>query len=481
MSFKRSKRKLFLVIFLVICLGLVVFGVSQRKIFKEKAATGQTQIYDRVYVVNYYGGHDPSSSFDYSGLANNIINDLNNASRFHGYNNPGSLPAVNFQIVKTTTLLRTASQLGSGCDQYLSKVQSGQWTTNDWQTTNCWGSGTANYNTMLLENNVCDLINSNQIDEVWFFGFGNAGFWEANMTGNGAFSTNGPIVDGTNCNRPVHIMGFNYELPADYALHSFGHRFEGSMRNYLPGDFAQFTIYSSGGNSSCGNVHFPPNGRQDYDYDNQTTNSNSDCMNWNVNHTGGRTSLNCTEWGCNQLGYMMWWMQNIPSSWWNYVISLNNNIGLKIKLQGITSTGSPKSINMVFRSINSGIFNYGSVALNSDGSGAYSGIVKNLPTGSYDVYIKESSHLQKKFGQFFISSNDNNLDLSSQSLLGGDFNNDNKIDIGDLAKFLSIYTQLSTPVNSNNQIYDVNSDGQIDISDIAFVLSNYTQLEVLGD
>ncbi len=271
--------------------------------------TQESILLEKVFVVTYYGGHNPNSSFDYNNLANIVTSDLNNITK----------TKANFQIVKNVTWQRPATQNGTNCDQYLSKVQSGNWTTNDWQTTNCWGSGTANYNTMLTENNICDLINSNQIDEVWFFGFGNGGFWEANMTGNGAFWTNGPIVNSTNCSKPTHIMGFNYELTPDYALHSFGHRIEGVMRNFLPNDFSQFNIFAPNGNSSCGTVHFPPNGTKDYDYANSTF-TNSDCEDWNISHTGKRTSINCNTWGCNQLGYMTWWLEHIPLNWWSYIL-----------------------------------------------------------------------------------------------------------------------------------------------------------------
>src|SRR5258708_623214 len=261
---------------------------------------------ERVFVVTYYSGQNPNNSYDYNSLATNIANDLNIATKFHGYLNPSTISNINFQIVKRTLQPKTAPQLGNNCDQYLSKVQSGQWQTSDWKSTNCWGSGTADYNQMLLENSVCDLVNSNQIDEVWFMGFGNAGFWEANMTGNGAFWTNGPVVTNTNCGKPTHIMGFNYELSPDYALHSMGHRIEGISRNFFPSDSREFMIYAPNGNSSCGNVHFPPNGNADYDYGDEAQ-TNSDCENWNYNHTGTRQNINCPTWGCNQLGYMTWW------------------------------------------------------------------------------------------------------------------------------------------------------------------------------
>lgn len=331
---------------------------------------------------------------------------------------------------------------------------------------------------MLAENDVCDLINSNQIDEVWFMGFGNAGFWEANMTGTGAFWTNGPIVTGTGCNRPTHIMGFNYELPSDFALHSFGHRIEGTMRNFLPNDFAQFTLYGQNGNSSCGNVHFPPNGNVDYDY-NDTAFTNSDCMNWNVNHTGARSSINCTTWGCNQLGYMTWWMQHIPTDWWKYIVS-PSDVNFKIKLQSLNVTGPNDTLTILLRKNNSVIYMQNAGAV-SDSNGIYSVGITNIIPDTYDIYIKDGTHLEKKYANVSLVTGLNSEDWTRSPLLAGDFDNNNKINITDIGKILSRYTSLEVPVNSNNQIYDVNADGNINIKDITIALSNYTALEVPGD
>jgi len=303
------------------------------KTVDSSSSSKSITINQNVLAVTYYSGHAPGNTFNYDNLITTIANNLNNASKYKGYINSNLYSNVNFNIVKRVVHNNTAKQQGVNCDQYIARVQSGQWSQSDWGSTNCWGSGTANYQQMLDENNVCNMINSGQIDEVWFFGFGNGGFWEANMTGKGAFWTNGPLVNSTvPCNKATHVMGFNYELTSDYALHSFGHRIEGVMDKYDPSDFNQFTIYNSAGNSSCGKVHFPPNGKKDYDYSDKDY-ITSDCISWNPAHTGVKTRINCSEWGCDQLGFMMWWMQNIPGdssglvsinggtipNWWYYI------------------------------------------------------------------------------------------------------------------------------------------------------------------
>lgn len=268
-------------------------------------------IVQRVQNIVYYKGHNPSKTFNHSALTEQLRQKLIEASTFKKYKDSTSRANVSFQIVKTTVLEQTAPQKGNNCDQYLPEIIAGTWTTSDWQSTNCWGSGTADYNKMLADNSVCEYLNTNVIDEVWIWGFGNGGFWEANMAGTGAYWTNGPVINGTSCQKAIHVMGFNYELPYEYALHSIGHRIEGTMRNFLSSEFNSFSVYQANGNSSCGSVHFPSNGKADYDYGNSTYTS-SDCSDWSVNHTGARESINCTKWGCSQAGYMMWWLQNIP-------------------------------------------------------------------------------------------------------------------------------------------------------------------------
>jgi hypothetical protein len=161
----------------------------------------------------------------------------------------------------------------------------------------------------------------------------------------------------------------------------------------------------------------------------------------------------------------------------NYTLLDNMTLNLKLKLQGLTRTGPNTNITAHFG-------NYGfSTNIYSDTNGIYSYTADTslwLPA-TYDAYIKEPTHLQKKFSNIILAYGNNNLDFTASPLLAGDFNNDNNINILDLGKWLSVYTQLSVPVTPVNQIYDVNGDGVITIQDLGIVLSNYTQLNNLGD
>ncbi len=164
-----------------------------------------------------------------------------------------------------------------------------------------------------------------------------------------------------------------------------------------------------------------------------------------------------------------------------------SSLNFKVKLQGINSQingGDSRTGSVIIKNGNTVAYTNTNVNMLQTSGIFYAGSVNNLGlVGTYDVYIKEQTHLQKKLlGLPLLAGQTETIDWSTSApLLAGDFNNDNKIDITDIGQILAHYTQLNTPVSQSNQVYDINGDGTIDIQDIAIVLSNYTQLEVLGD
>lgn len=138
-------------------------------------------------------------------------------------------------------------------------------------------------------------------------------------------------------------MGFDYSRTADNALHSFGHLMETHLGNLQS---VELFWYRFGGNNTtafnlnggCGNVHFPPNGRSDYEYGN-TAWVQTSCEDWNPSRSGQKTQINCTRWGCNHRGYLLWWMQNMPNrgnvltyqnkllpNWWDFFVDLDTTL-----------------------------------------------------------------------------------------------------------------------------------------------------------
>ncbi len=193
----------------------------------------------------------------------------------------------------------------------------------------------------------CTKRNSGEIDEVWIWGYPNAGLWESNLAGPGAFWYNSSPTTGTTCQKLLPTMGFNNNVSTDLALHSYGHRIESTMENIFNGwnsvtGFSPFDTFTkknidSTGQSRCGNIHFGPNSSTEHDYSNQST-VQSACDDWyeypNLPSTPNFKATNCSAWGCTQLGFMTWWMSHVPNkdgfldgkstNWWRYIVDYEN-------------------------------------------------------------------------------------------------------------------------------------------------------------
>ena len=156
-------------------------------------------------------------------------------------------------------------------------------------------------------------------------------------------------------------------------------------------------------------------------------------------------------------------------------------LSFKIKFQGINNAAPSKNVLVILKQGGVEKYRFAEVNVTADSSGVYSGLVENIAPGTYDVFIKGPIHLQKKFPNVTLNQGTNTKDFSLIPLKAGDFNNDNILNINDIASLLSYYTALSSPVNSQNQKFDIEANGAIDINDVSLVLANYTQREVGGE
>ncbi len=153
---------------------------------------------------------------------------------------------------------------------------------------------------------------------------------------------------------------------------------------------------------------------------------------------------------------------------------------------GITGTGKTESIDLLLRSSSTTPIDLNDLNVVSNISGVFKPATPISLTGAvpgtYEIFIKDDSHLRKRLGSITIVSGLNTAPSSfdSQVLLAGDFNGDNIINAVDLALLLAKYTGLSVVVNSTNQKFDVNLDGKIDQSDVNIVVSNFNSLKVSG-
>lgn len=210
------------------------------------------------------------------------------------------------------------------------------------------------YKAILLNNQVCEKVNFGQIDELWLWGGPWFGYREAVMAGKNAIFTEGPIVQDTTCNQPLHIMGFNYGRGPSEMIEDLGHRTEGTLNyvfgnytGYVDGDDGLRVYYIDGpdtpwknfakydlvfpNNAGCGTVHDPFNGRSNYDWGNQTVKLTT-CADWldYPNLTGIKKASNCSEWNCDGAEYKKYWLTYLPhhpgsinnkqNNWWKYII-----------------------------------------------------------------------------------------------------------------------------------------------------------------
>jgi hypothetical protein len=84
--------------------------------------------------------------------------------------------------------------------------------------------------------------------------------------------------------------------------------------------------------------------------------------------------------------------------------------------------------------------------------------------------------LQKK-----VTSTTNSFPTPT-SIITGDFNVDYYLNLLDISRLLSHYTQIRRPLDTPDlDRFDVNHDNFITIADIALILTNYSQLQVPAD
>jgi hypothetical protein len=193
---------------------------------------------------------------------------------------------------------------------------------------------------------ICGKLNRGEIDELWIYNGPSFGFYESTLVGPDAYWYNSPPVPGpTTCQKLLPIMGPSPERELGEAVHNFGHRTEATMtqvygtwaQNSTTHNWERFALVKVSSPdyaySGCGNIHFPPNARQDYDYDN-TTPVLSNCDDFiNYPNLGDPAvtahAIDCSAWQCTDRGYYAYWFGHLPSApgcgpdgvandWWLY-------------------------------------------------------------------------------------------------------------------------------------------------------------------
>jgi hypothetical protein len=311
----------------------------------------------KVLVIDYNtsGQADDGSA----ALTRRLISDWTTASSFHG----SSFSSVHFQIYDTF-VENNPPPILPGTKH---------------------GTGTGNYQALFEKYDICSLAATLGVNFVWIWASGSeqggifyAGdFYEWVTTGPTFYQTYGANVP-TCGSHTVVTFGFNYSRAPAEALHSTGHYMENvlqfafgpstdlstgqpwgtDMYDLFDGQAARYNGYTGPLNiqsASCGDVHFPPNTVDSYDYGN-TTEVWSDCSDFNPGNPSSQfywlvsanswqgipcdPSLNFNSFDCKQESYLLWWMQNMPGynnaasdlyqyampNWWQYIVALDTTI-----------------------------------------------------------------------------------------------------------------------------------------------------------
>lgn len=241
---------------------------------------------------------------------------INEASKFHGYKNPSTPAALTFEVVDKK--------------EFLTPIPKG------YRASNSSGPFLPNYGQIMKDINICNYVNQG-VKEIWMFGYHTSQIVpdESRMISHYGTVSNTPVTEESagyapfrapQCTYSYTIYNYTYQRDLPQMIHNRIHQFENMMpfaegqwpatpANRLVSLFWSNFGKWEGPSNSCGNSHFPPNlvsHDEEYKYD-LSRSLPSNCETWNPDpslSTSVQTS--CSVWGCTELGYYKWWLQNIP-------------------------------------------------------------------------------------------------------------------------------------------------------------------------
>ena len=237
-----------------------------------------------------------------------VIQALEEGSRFRPYRNAGASPSLRYKVVGTITYYEAVPH----------HPKKAKYT---------------DYNKIMARVKIRDWVEKKGVREVWIWGYHSKelGPVESNMAsahGNISNSQRDPF-DLPILQHTYTVYHYNYERGANMAVHNHLHQIEAVMRHH-GGDLWQ-RFEGRPGAWRCGNCHFPVNGVKDYDYANRSY-VLSDIEDWRPEGFGKKRKINCNRWQGDDLKWYIYWMQAIPgannqltyrgrplSNWWEYI------------------------------------------------------------------------------------------------------------------------------------------------------------------
>lgn len=279
-------------------------------------------------------------------VSNELIAGLEKGSTYHGYKDNSSKPVLNYSILEAKEFLRPILRTNN----------------SDWifPEQGDWGL-TADHYKELSDINICSYVDDKGVKEVWIWMYhygpdmnndGKADLdqnryhvspAESNMAGPyGDISNSNRINDLPVCKNTYVVYEYNYTRDFGEAIEDHTHQIEAVLREADSSTFWDKFVGETASTFSCGWTHCPPNvmaecSTHNYDWKNEAI-VDSNCEDWKENGSGATKEISCHTWAGSVCGsnsgdkFKVWWMQNIPSSWWKYIGDFDNAMKNKVKL-----------------------------------------------------------------------------------------------------------------------------------------------------
>lgn len=264
-------------------------------------------------------------------LTREVVEALQEGSRFRGYKDPSAPAALTYRIVARYEFKKPLPTR---------PLRPGE------------GAPMTDYNAIMREIGIRDLVERRGVKQVWIWGYhgGKVGLWESNMaspTGDVSNSNRDPD-DLPILRRTYTVFHYNYQRGAGEAVEDHTHQIE-ALLNHVDGRDSTppeqwpallFWGRFVGSDAShkivtrparCGWTHYPPNAERDYDWANKRY-VESDIEDWQPDAPGRTQPINCDRWGCDGLRWKIYWMQALPglnngltyrgrrlTNWWAFV------------------------------------------------------------------------------------------------------------------------------------------------------------------
>ena len=241
-----------------------------------------------------------------------VIEALEQGSRFRAYKQPAAAPSLHYTIVDSLEFLEPLPT---------------------WRKPGHRVPMT-DYNAIMARIDAAEWVMARGVKEIWIWGYhgGVIDLWESNMAG--------PWGDISNSDRDPHDLPvfdrtyttyhYNYGRGPSEAVEDHMHQIEAVLRHIDP-DLFWNKFVGKPGEGRCGWAHYPPNGQRDYDWRNRTV-VMSDIEDWRPDGGGQKKPINCDRWQGDSLRWFIYWMQSLPgagngltyrgrplSNWWAFI------------------------------------------------------------------------------------------------------------------------------------------------------------------